>query len=322
MSYMAIALLVVVTIIFGKIATKLGFSEVVGQLLSGIILGSSVLNVVQSTSLIHLLSEIGIFILMLNSGMASDVKEMRKYIKASTLIAIMGVVVPAVSFPIVFMLMGYPLKVAIFAGVVFSVTSISITLAVLAEQKKLATPMGAIILSAAVLDDVIALIAVTLFSVLIGGGGTLGLGSLLPLVAFAAGILLRKLSFSDQLARGLSGLGNWLFYPIFFGAIGLGVAIQNLNDKILPVMLFSMLAIMTKFFGSLFGARLSGLNKTVAQAIGAGMISRGEMALVITQIGITSHLIGDAVSAEFIVVIMVSTIIAPIVMKPLFHRVN
>lgn len=321
MSYMAIALLVVVTIIFGKIATKLGFSEVVGQLLSGIILGSSVLNVVQSTSLIHLLSEIGIFILMLNSGMASDVKEMRKYIKASTLIAIMGVVVPAVSFPIVFMLMGYPLTVAIFAGVVFSATSISITLAVLAEQKKLATPMGAIILSAAVLDDVIALIAVTLFSVFIGGG-TLGLGSLLPLVAFAAGILLRKLSFSDQLARGLSGLGNWLFYPIFFGAIGLGVAIQNLNDKILPVILFSMLAIMTKFFGSLFGARLSGLNKTVAQAIGAGMISRGEMALVITQIGITSHLIGDAVSAEFIVVIMVSTIIAPILMKPLFHRVN
>lgn len=321
MSYVVIALLIVVTIIFGKIAIKLGFSEVVGQLLSGIILGSSVLNVVQPTSLIHLLSEIGIFILMLNSGMASDVKEMRKYIKASTLIAIMGVVVPAILFPIVFILMGYTLKVAIFSGIVFSATSIAITLAVLAEQKKLATPMGAIILSAAVLDDVIALIAVTLFSVFIGGG-TLGLGSLLPLIAFAAGILLRKLSFSDQLARGLNGLGNWLFYPIFFGAIGLGLAIQNLNDKLIPIILFSVLAVMTKFIGSLFGARLAGLNKTVAQAIGAGMISRGEMALVITQIGIASHLIGDAVSTEFVVVIMVSTIIAPIVMKPLFSRVN
>ncbi|MEX0379934.1 cation:proton antiporter [Leuconostoc sp. MS02] len=321
MSYVVIALLIVVTIIFGKIAIKLGFSEVVGQLLSGIILGSSVLNVVQPTSLIHLLSEIGIFILMLNSGMASDVKEMRKYIKASTLIAIMGVVVPAILFPIVFILMGYTLKVAIFSGIVFSATSIAITLAVLAEQKKLATPMGAIILSAAVLDDVIALIAVTLFSVFIGGG-TLGLGSLLPLIAFAAGIMLRKLSFSDQLARGLNGLGNWLFYPIFFGAIGLGLAIQNLNDKLIPIILFSVLAVMTKFIGSLFGARLAGLNKTVAQAIGAGMISRGEMALVITQIGITSHLIGDAVSAEFVVVIMVSTIIAPILMKPLFSRVN
>jgi len=321
MSYIIIALLIVVTIIFGKIATKLGFSEVVGQLLSGIILGSSVLNIVHPTSLIHLLSEIGIFILMLNSGMESDIKEMRKYIKASTLIAIMGVIVPAVSFPIAFMLLGYTLKVSLFAGVVFSATSISITLAVLAEQKKLATPMGAIILSAAVLDDIIALIAVTLFSVFIGGGA-LGVGSLLPLIAFAMGILLRKVSFYEQLAQGLNWMGSWLFYPIFFGSIGLGIALQDLNNKLLPIMIFSILAIITKFFGSLIGAKLSGLNKTVAQAIGAGMISRGEMALVITQIGISSHLIGDAASAEFIVAIIISTIVAPILMKPLFSKVD
>ena len=319
MVYGLILLLVVITLIFGKISIKLGMSEVVGQLLSGIILGAGLLNIVHPTNLIHLISEVGIFILMLNSGMESDIKEMRKHIKASTIIAILGVVLPMVAFPIVFALSGYSLISSLFAGVVFSATSISITLSVLAEQKKLGTPMGAIILSAAVLDDIIALVAVTLFSIFIGGG-TLGITSILPLIAFILGILLRKIPASDILSKVSSQLGRWFFYPVFFGAIGLEVSIQGLGNKVIPIILFSVLAVITKFAGSFIGARLSGLNYRVANAIAAGMVSRGEMALIITQIGIAANIINEDISGEFIIAIIISTIVAPIMMKPLFSR--
>lgn len=320
MEYLSILLLVIITVILGKIGTWFGLSEVVGQLLSGIILGTSCLNIVEPSYFIHLFAETGIFLLMLNSGLESDLKEMKKYIKASSLIAIMGVILPIIAFPIAFLLLGYNIQASIFAGVVFSATSISITLAVLAEQKKLATSMGAIILSAAVLDDIIALFAVTLFSVFVGGG-TLGINSLLPLFAFALGIVLRKFDFSDKVGVLSTKIGNWLFYPVFFGSIGLGVAIQGLGNKLTAIIIFSALAVVTKFIGSAWGARFSGLNVNVANAIGAGMISRGEMALVIIQIGISSQIINDDTSAEFVIAVIISTIIAPIIMKPLFKKV-
>ncbi|WP_273726897.1 cation:proton antiporter [Leuconostoc mesenteroides] len=277
-----VLLLITVTLFFGKVAVKLGLSEVIGQLLAGIVLGMSFLNVVHSTHLVHVLSEIGIFILMLSSGLASDMKTMKKYVKASSLIAIMGVVIPMIAFPIAFILMGYSVSVSLFSGIVFSATSISITLAVLAEQKKLTSAVGAIILSAAIIDDVISLLAVTLFSVFIGNGG-FNMSSLLPLIAFVIGIFLRKTLIADQIFENTNRVGQWIFYPMFFGSIG--------------------------------------LNDTAAKAIGAGMVSRGEMALVITQIGLSSQVISAAVSGELILVIIFSTLIAPILMKPLFANI-
>lgn len=213
-----VLLLITVTLFFGKVAVKLGLSEVIGQLLASIVLGMSFLNVVHSTHLVHVLSEIGIFILMLSSGLASDMKTMKKYVKASSLIAIMGVVIPMIAFPIAFILMRYSVSVSLFSGIVFSATSISITLAVLAEQKKLTSAVGAIILSAAIIDDVISLLAVTLFSVFTGNGG-FNMSSLLPLIAFVIGIFLRKTLIADQIFENTNRVGQWIFYPMFFGSI-------------------------------------------------------------------------------------------------------
>lgn len=320
MSYLLIILLIISTKISGKIGIHFGLSEVVGQLLAGIFLGGSLLNLVQPTSTMHWIAETGVFLLMLNSGLESNLKEMKKYVKSSSLIAIMGVIVPMITFPVVFFLLSYSIVVSLFAGIVFSATSISITLAVLAEQKKLATAMGTIIVSAAILDDIIALLAVTIFSVFVGSG-TLGISSLLPLMGFIIGMLLKKFNFSDNVVTVTTRVGNLFFYPVFFGSIGLGIDIQRLDGKVMPIIIFSILAILTKFSGSLFGARLSGLSREIANAIGAGMISRGEMALVIVQIGISANLINDITSAEFVVTVIISTIVAPIMMKPLFAKV-
>lgn len=320
MDYLQLFLLIIVTSTLGKIGVLFGLSEVVGQLFSGLLLGASLLNIVQVSYLMQIIAETGIFLLMLNSGLESDLKEMKKYIKASSFIAMLGVVLPLIIFPIIFILLGYNIKSSLFSGVVFSATSISITLVVLSEQKKLTTPMGAIILSAAVMDDLIALIIVTLFSIFIGGN-TLGIDSLLPLFAFVLGIMIRKFSFSQTLGRISSKSGSCLFYPVFFGSIGLEVTIQGLGNKIITIIIFSILAVITKFWGALWGAKMAGLSSQLARAIGAGMISRGEMALVIIQIGISSHIISNDTSAEFIVTVIVSTVLAPIIMKPLFKKI-
>ena len=320
MSFLLIIVLIIITILLGKLVVKLGFSEVVGQLLAGVILGTSVLNWVQSTALIHLLAEIGIAMLMFHSGLSSDLKVMKQHIKASSAIAVFGVVVPVLVMPLAFILLGYDLRVALFAGVVFAATSISITLAVLAEQRKLATSLGAIILSAAILDDVIALIAMTVFSVILGG--QLGLGGLVPLVAFTAGLLIKKYTLADYLGKGTSMVGKWFFYPIFFGSIGLTLTLPSTSDKIVAIIIFSILAILTKLIGSFLGAKLSGLSSSVATAIGAGMVSRGEMALVIIQIGISSGIVSQNLSSEMIVTVMITTIVAPLIMKPLFKNIK
>ncbi|MGO3590458.1 cation:proton antiporter [Leuconostoc falkenbergense] len=320
MSFLLIIVLIIITILLGKLAVKLGFSEVVGQLFAGVILGTSVLNWVQSTALIHLLAEIGIAMLMFHSGLSSDLKVMKQHIKASSAIAVFGVLVPVLVMPLAFILLGYDLRVALFAGVVFAATSISITLAVLAEQRKLATSLGAIILSAAILDDVIALIAMTVFSVVLGG--QLGLGGLVPLVAFTAGLFIKKYTLADYLGKGTSMVGKWFFYPIFFGSIGLTLTLPSTSDKIVAIIIFSILAILTKLIGSFLGAKLSGLSSSVATAIGAGMVSRGEMALVIIQIGISSGIVSQNLSSEMIVTVMMTTIVAPLIMKPLFNNIK
>ncbi|QIL50742.1 cation:proton antiporter [Weissella coleopterorum] len=320
MDYLLLFLLIIVTIVLGKTGTYFGLSEVVGQLLSGLFLGTSFLNIVHPNDLIHLIAEIGVFLLMLNSGLDSDLKEMKKHVKNSSMIAGAGVLLPAVTFPIAFLALGYSMQVSIFSGVVFSATSISITLAVLAEQNKLATPMGAIILSAAVLDDIMALTAATLFLIFIGGR-TLGISNLLPLFAFALGLFLRKFNFSEVLGLMITKSGNCFFYPVFFGSIGLEVSVKSLNNKLLAVIIFSVLAIITKFYGSYMGAKLSGLNVNMSNAIGSGMISRGEMALVIIQIGISSRILNKDTSSEFIAAVIISTVVAPIIMKPLFKKV-
>jgi len=247
-------------------------------------------------------------------------KVMKQHIKASSAIAVFGVVVPVLVMPLAFILLGYDLRVALFAGVVFAATSISITLAVLAEQRKLATSLGAIILSAAILDDVIALIAMTVFSVVLGG--QLGLGGLVPLVAFTVGILIKKYTLADYLGKGTAMAGKWFFYPIFFGSIGLTLTLPSTSDKIVAIIIFSILSILTKLIGSFLGAKLSGLSSSVATAIGAGMVSRGEMALVIIQIGISSGIVSQNLSSEMIVTVMITTIVAPLIMKPLFKNIK
>ena len=313
--------LLVVTLGFGWIAGKLGFAKVVGQLIASVVVGPALLGLVEPSHLMHVVSEFGVMLLMVNAGLETDARQLLQNFKASNLVALMGVVAPLAVFPVVALLFGYEWQIALFWGVVFAATSISITISVLGEQGKLGTVMGAVVLGAAVLDDILALLLVTAYAAFIGGSG-LGLNTIMPIIAFAIGVLLRQLPKSDKLLHTTELFGEWTVFPIFFGSIGLNVVFHNLAETWWIMILLTALAVATKYYGAGFGARMARLDKHTSNAIGAGMVSRGEMALVIAQIGATGHILSNQVFGEMVIVIIASTIIAPLMMRPLIAKVK
>lgn len=322
--FMEIILMVVllaITLAFGWAATKLGMAKVVGQLIAGVVVGPALLHWVEPSHLMHIVSEFGVLLLMFNAGLETDARQLRDNFKAANFTALMGVIAPLAVFPVIALVFGYEWQIALFWGVVFAATSISITISVLGEQGKLGTQMGAVILGAAVLDDIMALLLVTAYSLFIGGSG-LGLNTIMPIIAFAFGVLLRQSSRSDKILHASEIFGQWTVFPIFFGSIGLNVVFHDLSKTWIAMVVLTVFAVATKYYGAGIGARMAGLDKHTGNAIGAGMVSRGEMALVIAQIGATGGILSGKVFGEIVVVIIASTLIAPLMMRPLIKKVR
>lgn len=313
-------LLVAITLAFGWAGTKLGFATVVGQLIAGVIIGPAILGLVHESHAIELLAEAGVLLLMVNAGLETDSGTLLKNFKAANLVAILGVALPLLLFPAFALVLGYEFKIAIFWGVVFAATSISITIAVLAESNKLGGQVGAVILGAAVLDDILALALVTLYAALVGGAG-LSPTTLLPLIAFAVGLLLRRFFNTAKLLHWSEIIGSWTLFPLFFGSIGLSVKFDNFGETWWLMIIMTILAVITKFYGAGWGARLAGMTKDESNAIGSGMVSRGEMALIIAQIGAGTGVLTGGVFGELVIVIIASTIVAPLLMRPLFKKI-
>lgn len=140
------------------------------------------------------------------------------------------------------------------------------------------------------------------------------------IVAFLLGLLFSRLPIHEGLERGITLLGNVLFIPIFFVNIGLKVSWTGQGKYLWLIVLLTFLAIATKFYGPFIGARLTGMAKRPARIVGVGMVSRGEMALVIANLALTAHLLEGEIYAAMVLVILLTTIFTPIVLKPLLKR--
>ena len=313
-------ILIVGTFIMGRIGQKLGFAEVVGQLIAGIILGPALLNLVTTGEAISSLSELGVLLLMFTAGLETDIGQLRRNLTGATLTAVMGVIVPLLLFSLVALLLGYQFDIAIFWGIVFAATSISITISVLGESGQLGSQVGAVVLGAAVLDDMLALLLVGAYVLIFGGEG-LSISTLLPIVVFIIGLIVNRLASSGKILKFSNLLGVWFFFPIFFGSIGLNISLNGLQDTWLLILVLTVLAVATKYYGAQWGARLAKLEKPAARAVGAGMVSRGEMALVVAQIGLSANLIAKDIFGDMVIVIIVSTIIAPLLLRPLLKKI-
>lgn len=369
----SLCLILVFTKVAGHLCNRIGVPAVIGELLVGIILGPAILGWIQPDAFIHYFAEIGVVILMFIAGLESDLALLRKYWKPALSVALLGIV-----FPMVFgfgmgELFGMAFQSSIFLGVLFSATSVSISVQVLKDLNKVDSKEGATILGAAVVDDIVVVILlgvlVSLFNT--GGGDSqplpfmlmkkviffivifvlarwlvpmlmkisskmltieaetamaliiclafsyfadfMGMGSIIG--AFFAGIAISQTPYKHKIEKKIEPIGYAVFIPVFFVSIGLNMDFSGFGEQWLFILLLTVVAVLTKQFGGAVGARVTGFNWKSAAVIGAGMVSRGEMALIIAKLGLESNLLTEEFYSSIIVVIIATTVIAPFILK-------
>ena len=371
-----LCLILLFALIGGQIANRCGLPAVIGELLAGIVIGPAMLNWVQPSGLIKSFSDIGVVLLMFLAGLESDLAILKKLWKPSFLVATFGMVVPIVIAYLTGIAFKFSQTESLFLGITFAATSVSISVAVLQEMKKLETKEGMTILGAAVVDDLLSVILLSVVSSVTGthtdsANANLGLGLTLllqlvylvvllaasiwlfprmlklserfllpaakPLVtiiivllaafgaekvglsnvigAFFVGLAFSRLPDKQKLQKSFTDIGYSLFIPIFFASIGLEMSITGIfKDGLLFIVLF-VGSVISKLVGASVGAKMAGFSSSSAYQVGTGMISRGEMALVVAQIGLSNHLLAPAAYSTVVGVIVLTTLIAPIMLK-------
>ena len=155
--FLHLALILLLTKVLGILMRRIGLPQVVGALIAGIVIGVS--GIIKDTSELKPFAEIGVVMIMFTAGMETNFKELKKNGVASVLITSLGVIVPlVVGFGISWIIPGITLKERFFFGVILTATSVGITVAVLKEIGKLHGKVGASIVTAAVLDDIIGIV--------------------------------------------------------------------------------------------------------------------------------------------------------------------
>ncbi|MDU7886158.1 MAG: cation:proton antiporter, partial [Clostridium perfringens] len=162
-----LALILISTKLFGLITKKVRMPQVVGALVAGVILGPAVLNVLSETEFIQKLAELGVIVLMFTAGLETDINQLKKTGKASFIIAVLGVIIPLVGGFFIANIFNKGNDVNailqnVFIGIILTATSVSITVETLKEMGKLKTRAGNAILGAAIIDDILGIIALTI----------------------------------------------------------------------------------------------------------------------------------------------------------------
>ncbi|MDR0813520.1 MAG: cation:proton antiporter [Oscillospiraceae bacterium] len=163
-----LAIILLTTKIFGLVSRRLHMPQVVGALIAGIVFGPLLLNVLTQTVFIKQLAELGVIMIMFTAGLSTNIKELRQTGKAGFVVAMVGVIVPLVGGTAVGFIFNHDSAKAlmenIFLGTVLTATSVSITVETLKEMGKLNTKVGSTILAAALIDDVLGLVCLTIVS--------------------------------------------------------------------------------------------------------------------------------------------------------------
>lgn len=366
-----LALILITTTVAGHLSVRLGQPAVIGQMLVGIVLGPSVLNLVPLTHTITVFADLGVVVLMFLAGLETDTQSIRKHLLPSIAVASLGILVPVVTTYALARAWQLSQLTSLFTGIVFSATSVSISVAVMRELGVLTGRAGTIILGAAVLDDIAAVVLMGVFMGLSGeqsGSTSMALQLLLQAVfmlgcwlvvrwvapllmrlsghllvpfgreltalglcllmagvaelvglsaalgAFFAGIAVSQTAVRGDVACAVDAIGTGIFVPVFFVSIGLHLHL-SLQTNWWFVVALTALAVVSKWLGAGIGARITGSNAAEASVIGAGMISRGEMALIVALIGARAGLLPGSEYDVIIAAIILATIIAPFILR-------
>jgi Kef-type K+ transport system membrane component KefB len=150
------------------------------------------------------------------------------------------------------------------------------------------------------------------YAELLGVAGIIG--------AFIAGTAIGQTNFRETVERKIEPVAYSIFVPVFFASIGLKVTFSGILDQIWFIIGITVLAILTKFVGSGLGAWMTGFSLLPSMRIGSGMISRGEVALILASIGIKAHVLQQKYFTPLIIIVILTTLITPPLLKILFGR--
>ncbi len=372
--------------IAGYISIRLGQPSVLGELLVGIILGPSILNLLNLPFIEHELAEtiaklgeLGVLLLMFLAGLELHFSEMRQNIRVAALAGLMGVIWPVLLGWGAGLLFGLDQSAAIFLGLTLGATSVSISAQTLIELKALRSRVGLSLLGAAVFDDILIILLLSVFLALQGGGGSsydvlliivrmvlflalsvmFGLWALpwivrriskLPVSqglltislvvmlaygiaaeyfggmaaitgAFLAGLMLARTPEKERIETGMHALAYGLFVPIFFVNIGLSINLREFQyQSLLFTIVIILAAVAGKWIGSGWGARLGGLSQKESIQLGAGMISRGEVGLIVASVGMLAGLVDSEEFSAIVVMVLITTLITPPILRALFSQ--
>ncbi len=378
-----LAIIIIAAKVFGLLARKINTPMVAGEIVAGLVIGPSILGLVNQTDFISQMAEIGVILLMFEAGLGTNLRDLVKTGPKAVLIACAGVFIPLLGGFLVYS--GYygfdavgtdGFYEALFIGVIMTATSVSITVETLRELGKLKGIVGTTILSAAIVDDIIGIIVLTfvigfknstvkpyevvantgLFFLFSGIVGVLfyfvfryldkrnphsrripifGLALCFSLAyiaekyfgiaditgAFVAGIILCSIKDSEYIAEKMDVSSYMFFGPIFFASIGLKTDIDGISNTLLIfTIIFIVAALVTKIIGCGLMAKLCRFKNKEALIIGVGMMTRGEVALIVSQKGLAVGMIQSIFFTSVILLIIVSSLITPIAMKLLYKN--
>ncbi len=371
--------------LLAELFLRLKLPIVLGELLAGMIIGPFALGayllydgepLLIIGSEIRVLGEIGAIVILFMAGLEMTPREFIKGGKASFTVGTLGVVVPFFAGLMVFQMFGYDALQSMMIATALTATSIAISIQVLNEFGKIKTPEARLIISAAIVDDILAIAVLSVVSSLAAGEGGIdqlnimdvtitilevlgffaimlivavvviprivtprfwkakgsvegvatalffgaaalaGAIGLSPIVgAFAVGMALSTSKVFEKIENYIAKIGL-IFAPLFFAIIGAQVDFRAINLEILMLSgIIIVIAIVTKYLGCGLPAWMFLKNKRQGMRVGIGMISRGEVGLIVAGVGITSGILTSDVYSTIVIMVVATTIITPIWLK-------
>lgn len=140
--------------------------------------------------------------------------------------------------------------------------------------------------------------------------------------AYFAGLAISETDFEDHLEDKIEPIGYAVFIPVFFVSIGLQISFKGMQNDIIFIILLIITAILGKQIGCGLAAKMFHLTWTESNVVGAGMVSRGEMALVVANVALSSHLIDQNHYTAMILVTVITTLVAPLILKLFILKSN
>jgi Kef-type K+ transport system membrane component KefB len=349
-----------------EVARRLGQPAVVGELVGGFLVGPGALALAVPGETAFVLAEIGVVILLFTVGLEVRLDDLLAVGRPAVLTALIAMILPIIAGTGIALGIGTDLFPSIFVGLALAATSIGITSRVLSEMGVLDRSFARVVLGAAVIDDVLALIAIGIVSgaaegdvsastifVAVAALGLVGLGFAAarrarglrrevftwplfadtPLVpafilmfgvalisagiglaaiigAFVAGLIVAETEARDELEHEMRPL-SLIFTPFFFAVTGAQVDLSALLDPQVALLALGLTAagVVTKAAGGLAGARE--LGRWSSATVGFGMVPRGEVGIVVANLGLAAGLLSAGLFSAVLVAVVLTTVVAP-----------